>query len=140
MRKISVHTEVPLSGYMRKISVHAEVPLSAELTLMLHMGVYDLTRLSGVDLKAKTLFERQAILHETVSFNFKQFQDLRHQQGAPPHSAWEPNVWVFWVGWQEACVNVVAHSTDLPFNPAYICRLDNEEYVKLLTPIKTAWP
>ena len=49
----------------------------------LHMGVYDLTRLSGVDLKAKTLLERHAILHETVSFNFKQFQDLCHQQGAP---------------------------------------------------------
>jgi hypothetical protein len=106
----------------------------------LHMGVYDLTRLSGVDLKAKTLLERHAILHETVSFNFKQFQSLRHQQGAPPHSEWEANVWVFWVGWQEACVNVVAHSTDLPFKPAYICRLDDDEYVKLLTPIKTAWP
>ena len=102
----------------------------------LHMGVYDLTRLSGVDLKAKTLLERHAILHETVSFNFKQFQDQCHQQrvqGVPEHSAWEANVWVFWVGWQEACVNVVAHSTDLPFKPADICRLDDGQYVKLLT-------
>jgi hypothetical protein len=40
----------------------------------------------------------------------------------------------------EACVNVVAHSTDLPFKPAYICLLDYEEYVKLLTLIKTSWP
>jgi hypothetical protein len=51
-------------------------------------------------LKAKTLLERHAILHETVNFNFKQFQNLHHQQGAPPHSEWEANVWVFWVGWQ----------------------------------------
>lgn len=104
------------------------------------MGMYDMARLGGVDLEDKAVMERHAMLHETVTSNFKRAQEHERAQGAAPRcGGWEANVRVHWVGWQEACVQVLGNAQSLPFHTAHICRLDDDEYVNMLTPIRTGW-
>jgi len=106
------------------------------------LGVYDITRLEGNDLHELGVLERHALLHETVSMNFRLYEEhtARVQAAGRRPCEWNPHVRVHWVGWQEACVNVLQNSKDLPFQASFICRLDEEEYVKLLAPVRTNWP
>lgn len=96
----------------------------------LNMGLYDLLRLDGVDLKDKPLLERHSLLHETFHFNLRKHEEHGHGPA-------DLNIRVHWVGWQEACIRLITSASSLPFKPACICRLDENEYVHMLTPIKT---
>ena len=106
------------------------------------LGVYDLTRLEGNDLHERGVLERHALLHETVSLNFRHFEEhaARVHAAGPRPCEWYSHVRVHWVGWQDACVNALENSKDLPFKASHICRLDEDEYVKLLAPVCTKWP
>jgi hypothetical protein len=128
---------LPADSACRAIAYTSEAPCVSN-TLVL--GVYDLTRLEGSDLHERAILERHALLHETVALNFRQFEEhARVHAAAPRPSEWDSNVRVHWVGWQEACVNVLQNSKDLPFQASHICRLDEDEYVKLLAPVRTHW-
>ena len=108
---------------------------------VLVLGLYDLTRLEGTDLRPRTILERHAMLHETVALNFRQYELHAAQAHAAAARArqWDANVRVHWVGWQEACLEVLEKSRDLPFKASHICRLEEDEYVKLLAPVRTSW-
>lgn len=105
------------------------------------LGVYDMTRLEGNDLQHMTILQRHELLHNTVTLNFKQFEEhmSRASATAPGTGEWNNNVRVHWVGWQEACVKVLETCRDIPFKTSHICRLDENEYVKMLTPVTTRW-
>jgi hypothetical protein len=105
----------------------------------LTMGMYDMARLGGVDLQDRAVLERHAMLHDTVNSNFQRCQELERAHSTPNSTAWEANVRVHWVGWQEACVRVLGSTDSLPFKAAHMCRLDDNEYVSMLTPIRTDW-
>jgi hypothetical protein len=136
---------LPGDSACRAIAYPSEVAGAAGLAGTagaLVLGVYDLTRLEGSDLHEQGVLERHALLHETVSLNFRQFEEhaARVHAAGPRPCEWNPHVRVHWVGWQEACVNVLQNSKDLPFQASHICRLDEDEYVKLLAPVRTKWP
>lgn len=93
----------------------------------LQMGVYDLLRHAGADLRHQSLFERHAILHHTFHFNMQMFQEHeachgRHGRGC--------NICVHSIGWHDACVRLLESS--LPFAPAGVCVLHEDEYMRLL--------
>jgi hypothetical protein len=111
------------------------------------LGVYDLTRLEGRDLGGRGVLERHALLQDTVALNARQFEEHAAREGRAGHAGradapcgWSSHVCVHWVGWQEACVGVLHSGTELPFQASHICRLDEDEYVKMLAPVRTAWP
>jgi hypothetical protein len=106
----------------------------------LNMGLYDLRRLDGVDLQDKPLLERHSMLHETFHFNLRQLEEHQASHGHRCADLGSTlNIRVHWVGWQEACIRLIENDSNLPFKPACICRLDEAEYVHMLTPIKTRW-
>jgi hypothetical protein len=106
----------------------------------LNMGLYDLMRLGGVGLKDKPLLELHSMLHETFHFNLRKHEQ---HQAAHGHQCADLrntlNIRVHWVGWQEACIRLFEDDSELPFKPACIYRLDEAEYVHMLTPIRTRW-
>lgn len=101
----------------------------------LQMGVYDLLRHAGTDLRQKSLFERHAMLHQTFHFNMQMFQEHEAGHGRQGRCC---NICVHSVGWHEACVRLLANSACLPFTPAGVCLLYEGEYVRTLTPIATS--
>jgi len=102
----------------------------------MRMGLYDLMRNAGVDLTEKSILERHSILHDTFHFNL---QKLKEHAASHSHHILEEhiNISVHWVGWQEACMRVIAEGSQLPFETACICRLDADAYVHMITPIQT---
>ena len=120
-------------------STHDSQPMSDAGVPVL--GVYDLTRLEGKDLTHLSILQRHELLHKTVMLNFQKFEEytLRVNPGAQRMGEWNQCVRVHWVGWQEACVKTLETCKELPFKTSHICRLDEDQYFKMLTPITTMW-
>ncbi len=106
----------------------------------LNMGLYNLIRLDCVDLKDKPLLELHSMLHETFHFNLRKHEEHQTAHGHQYADLGNTlNIRVYWVVWQEACILLFEDDVKLPFKPACICRLDEAEYVHMLTPIRTQW-
>lgn len=92
----------------------------------LSMGVYDVLRLAGEDLSHEDILKRHARLHTLM-------QDKQQKQR--PQISTSP-VLVHWVGYEDACVNLLSCSgTLLPFQADKILRVQNSPYSLVLKPI-----
>jgi hypothetical protein len=78
------------------------------------------------------------MLHETFHFNLRNHEEheVSHDHGRVDLEN-TLNIRVHWVGWQETCIRLIKSDSNLPFKTACICQLDENEYVYMLTPIKT---